>query len=323
MHQRAMSQKYPQLAKCLEQFWKRRNEWAISYRIDLMTRDNHTNNYAEAGMRILKEIVFGRVKAYNLVQMFQFVTTTMEVYFTTRLLDIAHSRYRPGVALKYKEVDTASMEIKEIKNCRQSIYAVTIEVKEIGELEYVVDMEQGICSCSKGSTGAACKHQAAVAKEFNVSSVNIAPIHSKEARMRYAVLATGKALSEDFYAHLKDTSNGVTHEDNSHHSKSDQVQDDVAGDVGHNESTLTSCDEGTISDTDTEDLWQEQLENFQASLTGVVQDMMSRLECGDHNIISGVSVFVRAYQKIVKSSPAPTAAIAYALHHFGKDDSKH
>ena len=167
------------------------------------------------------------------------------------------------------------MEIKEIKNCRQSIYAVTIEVKEIGELEYVVDMEQGICSCSKGSTGAACKHQAAVAKEFNVSSVNIAPIHSKEARMRYAVLATGKALSEDFYVHLKDTSNGVTHEDNIHHSKSDQVQDDVAGDVGHNESTLTSCDEGTISDTDTEDLWQEQLENFQASLTGVVQDMMT------------------------------------------------
>ena len=100
--------KYPQLAKRLEQFWERRNEWAISYRIDLMTRSNHTNNYAEAGMRILKEIVFGRVKAYNLVQMFQFVTTTMEAYFTTRLLDIAHSRYRPGVALKYKKVDTCS-----------------------------------------------------------------------------------------------------------------------------------------------------------------------------------------------------------------------
>ena len=31
-----------------------------------MTRGNNTNNYAEAGMRILKEIIFGRVKAYNL-----------------------------------------------------------------------------------------------------------------------------------------------------------------------------------------------------------------------------------------------------------------
>ena len=315
--------KYPQLAKRMQQFWEQRDEWAISHRIDLMTRGNHTNNYAEAGMRVLKEIVFGRVKAYNLIQMFQFVTTTMEAYFTNRLLDIAHSRYRPGVALKYKEVDTTDMEIKEIKKCRQSIYVVKVEVKQIGELEYVVDMELGMCSCSKGSIGAACKHQAAVAKQFNVSSVNIAPVHSKEARMQYAVLATGKALSGDFYAHLRDTSNGTkTEKDNIHHNKPAQLQDDVASGIGDNDSALTLCDDGATM-PDTEDPWQEQLQNFQASLNGVVQDMMNHLEGGDHNMISGVSVFVRAYQKMVKSSPAPSAAIAYALHHFGKVDSKH
>ena len=105
--------KYPQLAKRMQQFWERHDEWAISHRIDsyqydcllsssldLMIRGNHTDNYAEAGMRVLKEIVLGRMKAYNLIQMFQFVTTTMEAYFTNRLLDIAHSRYRPRVALK-------------------------------------------------------------------------------------------------------------------------------------------------------------------------------------------------------------------------------
>ena len=63
-----------------------------------MMRGNHTNNYAEAGMRIIKEIVFGRIKAYNLIQMFQFVTVTMEKYFVSRLLDMAHSRFRPGIA---------------------------------------------------------------------------------------------------------------------------------------------------------------------------------------------------------------------------------
>ena len=67
-------------------------------------------------MRILKEIIFGRVKAYNLIKMFQFVTTTMEAYFTNRLLDLAHSRYRPGVALRYKQVDTSHMDVKDIKN---------------------------------------------------------------------------------------------------------------------------------------------------------------------------------------------------------------
>ena len=81
-----------------------------------MTRGNYTNNYAEAGMRVLKEIVFRRVKAYNLIQ--TFISTTMEVYFTNTLLDIAHSHYKPGVALKYKELDTTDMEIKK---CRQSM----------------------------------------------------------------------------------------------------------------------------------------------------------------------------------------------------------
>ena len=52
-----------------------------SYRVEKMMRGN---NYAEAGMRIIKEIVFGRVKAYNLIQMFQFVT--MEKYHQYRLL---------------------------------------------------------------------------------------------------------------------------------------------------------------------------------------------------------------------------------------------
>ena len=295
-----------------------------------MTRGNHTNNYAEAGMRILKEIIFGRVKAFNLIQMFQFVTTTMEAYFTNRLLDIAHSRYRPGVALKYKEVETKDMQIKEIKECRQSIFVVQVEVKQIGQLEYVVDMELGICSCSKGSTGAACKHQAAVAKHFSISSVNIAPVHSKEARMQYATLATGKALGEDFYAHLKDTTSSIKMsidhkkpaqpQDDVANYKSDQ-QDEVCSSVEDNDSTLTSCDGPATADID--DPWQEQLENFHISLTGIVEDMMSRLEGGDHNMISGVSVFVRAYQKMVKSSPAPSAAIAYALHHFGKADSKY
>ena len=88
------------------------------------------------------------------------------------------------------------------------------KIKPIGELEYVVDMELGMCSCSKGSIGAACKHQAAVTKQFNVSSVNTAAVHSKEARMQYAVLATGN-LSGDFYAHLRDTTNGAkTEKDN-------------------------------------------------------------------------------------------------------------
>ena len=73
---------------------------------------------------------------------------------------------------------------------------------------------------------------------------------------------------------------------------------------------------------DAHDQWQQQLEIFRESLDKVVQDMMTRLEGGEHNIIAGVSAFVCNYQQMMKTTPAPNAGIAYALNNFGKVDSK-
>ena len=49
-------------------------------------RGINTNNYAEPGIRILKDIVFNRVKAYNHIQVFQFLTVTFELYCECHLL---------------------------------------------------------------------------------------------------------------------------------------------------------------------------------------------------------------------------------------------
>ena len=182
--------KYPQLQSRLESFWERRAEWALAYRNLTMTRGSNTNNYAEASIRVLKEIVFGRVKAYNLIQMFSFITSTMEIYYSNRLLDIAHSRYRPGTLLRYKYLENLQDHISSMKHIREKIYVVH-ECKEEEMLDYLVDMEIGICSCPTGSTGAACKHQAAVAKHFKLVSINVAPVHSKETRHLFAVIARG------------------------------------------------------------------------------------------------------------------------------------
>lgn len=54
---------------------REREEWALTYRSDLTTRGQHTNNYSEASMCILKDRVFERTRAYNLVQMFHFLST--------------------------------------------------------------------------------------------------------------------------------------------------------------------------------------------------------------------------------------------------------
>ena len=68
--------------------------------------------------------------------MFEFVTVIMEKYFVSRLLDMAHSRFRPGIAMRYKELHDVEKQITGTKKLRDSTYLVTVDVKNIGELEY-------------------------------------------------------------------------------------------------------------------------------------------------------------------------------------------
>lgn len=72
--------RYPHFLQHLKLLRPKRSEWAHCYRTSLHIRGNHTNNYAEAGIRILKELVFSRVKAHNVVQMFSFITEVFEMY---------------------------------------------------------------------------------------------------------------------------------------------------------------------------------------------------------------------------------------------------
>ena len=71
--------KYPHLLKYFEGFWSRKSEWALALRKHLMLRGNNTKNISEAGIRILKEIIFQRVQAFNLVQIFDFITIFIRI----------------------------------------------------------------------------------------------------------------------------------------------------------------------------------------------------------------------------------------------------
>ncbi|CAN7998264.1 unnamed protein product, partial [Ixodes hexagonus] len=48
-------------------FLERKSEWVLLFRSDLTTRGHNTNNFAEASIRILKDIVLQRRRAYNVV----------------------------------------------------------------------------------------------------------------------------------------------------------------------------------------------------------------------------------------------------------------
>ena len=56
-------------------------------------------------MRILKEKVFYRLKAYNVTQMVSFVTTRLEEYYIRRLTDVANNRVKRIKHTQHEDVD--------------------------------------------------------------------------------------------------------------------------------------------------------------------------------------------------------------------------
>ena len=94
--------KHPKFSQHMQSLWGRRSDRAHCYCAAKLVQGNRTNNYAEAGMCILKELIFSCVKAYNIIQMFQFVTETMERYYQSKLLSVVHTRVDHFVSVLYQ-----------------------------------------------------------------------------------------------------------------------------------------------------------------------------------------------------------------------------
>lgn len=64
---------YPRFKVYVEGLFQRRQEWAICLRNKMVTRGQNTNNISEAGVKIMKDVVLERTKAYSPVQFFVFI----------------------------------------------------------------------------------------------------------------------------------------------------------------------------------------------------------------------------------------------------------
>ena len=196
--------KYPKCLAYIKSHWDQRKEWALCYRKHLLVRGNHTNNYAEAGIRIVKDLVFNRVKAYNIVQMFTFVTECLEMYYSRKLLSVAHNRVDHYISIKYQGMKCSGIGFEQISILDKDEQTYLVESQTERGVKYFVDMSVGICSCIGGQDGSPCSHQAAIVKHHGVPSVNCIPTLSSSTRQEIAVIAIGcKAIQEpQFYASL-------------------------------------------------------------------------------------------------------------------------
>lgn len=79
-------------SKRVQDFLSRKQEWVLLFRKQVMTRGHNTNNFAETSIRILKDIVLCRTKAFNAVALADFVAFVWEGYFQQRILRHVNNR---------------------------------------------------------------------------------------------------------------------------------------------------------------------------------------------------------------------------------------
>ena len=196
---------YPQFLSHMELLWPRKKEWAHCYRRRILLRGNHTNNYSEAGMKILKELIFSRVKSYNMVQVFHFLSETLESYYCRRLLSISNNRLDIYIALRFQGLHAHKIAKESIVDTENK-NVFTVKSKTERGVLYTVDMTVGVCTCPQGIDGSPCSHQAAVAIHYDKASINCIPTLAPAIRLIYAQIALGEKAEKNpaFYASLHD-----------------------------------------------------------------------------------------------------------------------
>ncbi|XP_042913687.1 uncharacterized protein [Parasteatoda tepidariorum] len=179
---------YPNFVKRFKNFFTRKSEWLLLDRQTLITRQNNTNNFCEATIRILKDVVLCRTKAYNIVALTDFCISVWNSYLKQKLMAFAYSR-RGEVVLLYNNLNKKTQSLSEENLKEESEHLYTVKSAD-GKNIYTVNVEHGVCTCEAGASGAFCKHQFFVMKTKGMSLPNAPPISAND-RYRLAKLALG------------------------------------------------------------------------------------------------------------------------------------
>lgn len=181
-----------------------KHEWGICFRQNIMTRGHNTNNYSEATMRIMKDIILQRTKAFNAVALVDYCSTVWEQYSKNRLLNFANGRKDNSFyKLNLLETRTKNFNPNLIKKIDGGDVFIVPSLSDTN-LSYEVNCHFGCCTCMYGSQGAFCKHQYLVNKHFKKTFPSAPPTSASE-KYELAKLALGDAIGHDlsFYTGFK------------------------------------------------------------------------------------------------------------------------
>lgn len=186
------------LIKYVDTYWARREEWCIAFRKSYITRGHNTNNHVESSIRVFKDIILARCKAFNSNALLEFVTDVLESYHKRRMLKHANNRVTHHDIL-YENFKNHSIGL-DVQEINVSTYYVTSSKDK--QMLYTVNTTfPTFCDCHSGIGGAYCKHICAVELKIGRFLENC-PLLSEHDRMNLAYIALGSKVPENFFCHM-------------------------------------------------------------------------------------------------------------------------
>lgn len=306
-----LGKEYPNFVQHVMTLWERRELWCMAWRNIPALRGHHTNNYAEVTVRLFKDHILNRCKAYNLVALVDFVVSVMERFYRNRLERYANGRITMHHLLleklleRSKEVPPHSIQV--VESPTGSTYIV--QSASDASVAYDVDPAVGVCSCPHGMDGRCCKHQVAIYKYFKEAMPNIPPV-TATSRYEAACLALGdKVLSPQFY-------------------ESAVIQSDSLGTCTPHVSQFTSSEQFSLIATEAVDLLplinssEQNREKSAQEFISMWKDLSTQMEsalhkhinnCDEENLLSGMKKFEQKLSNVHTGSQLCTL-----FHSFGQ-----
>ena len=321
---------YPQFIEHVNTHWSRKEKWSICYREHLLVRGNHTNNYAESGIKIMKELVFSRIKAYNLIEMISFVVDTMDLYYKHKLLHLANNRIERCISLRFCGMKSSTIAKENIAPTEDpNVFMVDSQTSR--GVVYTVDMQLSVCTCPLGSDGSPCSHQAAITKHFHYTSCNSIPSMFPEKRRELAMIALGDKAVQDlsYYSSLHQKADesfkcqstvdcveetAFDFSSNSWKIIKEGALDDTLDDSQHLVMPSNIDSRSTVSILDTQQCGSTSLLQ---DIEFVFNDLKERVKSdSDNHLSTGVKKFCERYKKMLQQSPNYNT-LTSAFHKFG------
>lgn len=138
-------------------------------------------------MRVVKDLVLQRARAYNVCQLLVLLCEKLECYYRLRArsaFKLENSRLLPSIA-------TPPLHLAaEIIPLDSDQYRVPSETQP--HIKYTVDLAAGMCTCLAGQSGSLCKHQQWCVSMFAVKTLKTVLTPDSELRNTFYKIACGK-----------------------------------------------------------------------------------------------------------------------------------